>query len=465
MAEAGERADRWRAPNGLALVAGLALAGLHFGLRPLSDNSFLTHLATGRLILERGSVPTTDPYSFTAAGEPWVVQSWLPALFYGVIDRIAGGAGLLALHAVLIIVLALLVGILTARLDSILPRVLVGSLALVIGGAFWSERPLLFGLVCFGLTLVVTDRNADPRWLVPVFAVWVASHGSFPLGFVLLLVLVAGAALDHSPVDHLRRCARWAAGGAVLGSLYPLGPKVLVFPLSLLAGGEVLEGVSEWQAPSFDSLPQRAWLLQLLLAVVLLVRRPSYRAAVPLVAFGGASLLALRNVPVASLALLPGMAIGAEGLGSISSRARSAVATLGLGAALLGAAASIVTAADRPAFSLVTYPVEVLASVRAELGPDVRIVAQDTVGNYRIAVLGEDAKVFYDDRFDMYSTDLAADHRALGRGDERWQEVLDRHRAEVVVWRRDRSLSTFLTLSPAWHVVAADRFWLAAARR
>jgi hypothetical protein len=183
------------------------------------------------------------------------------------------------------------------------------------------------------------------------------------------------------------------------------------------------------------------------------------------VIFGGASLLALRNVPVASLAILPGMAVGAEHLGTISGKARSAAATILAGVALLVAAATVNAATARPAFSLLPYPVDVLAAVRAELGSEPRLVAQDSVGNYRIAVLGEEADVFYDDRFDMYSSALATDHRALVRGGEGWEQVLDRYNAEVVVWRRDRPLSALLTLSPTWHVLAVDANWVAAARR
>ena len=64
-------------------------AGAAIGLRSLADNSFLTHLATGRLILDSGSVPSHDPYTFTAAGEPWTVQSWLASLLYAVAEDVA----------------------------------------------------------------------------------------------------------------------------------------------------------------------------------------------------------------------------------------------------------------------------------------------------------------------------------------------------------------------------------------
>ncbi len=54
----------------------------------------MTHLATGRLIVSGHGIPSHDPYSFTAHGAPWVVQSWLASVLYGWVDRFWGGQGL-----------------------------------------------------------------------------------------------------------------------------------------------------------------------------------------------------------------------------------------------------------------------------------------------------------------------------------------------------------------------------------
>ena len=35
------------------------------------------HLRTGELIVDLGTVPKSDPYSFTASGEPWIDSHWL----------------------------------------------------------------------------------------------------------------------------------------------------------------------------------------------------------------------------------------------------------------------------------------------------------------------------------------------------------------------------------------------------
>src|SRR5258706_14462412 len=74
---------------GTLIAVALAVWGWRIGLRPLGDNSFLTHLETGGRILDHG-IPRRDPYSFTEPGTPWVVQSWLASPWYGVLDRVRG---------------------------------------------------------------------------------------------------------------------------------------------------------------------------------------------------------------------------------------------------------------------------------------------------------------------------------------------------------------------------------------
>src|SRR5437879_6408842 len=73
-----------------AVVLLLGVFGFRLGARPLHDNSMLTHIRTGVDIAKSGHIPRTDPYSFTAHGHAWVVQSWLAEWLYGLAER-AGG--------------------------------------------------------------------------------------------------------------------------------------------------------------------------------------------------------------------------------------------------------------------------------------------------------------------------------------------------------------------------------------
>ena len=149
----------------LSTVVGLVLVaiGALIGVSALRDNSFLTHLATGRLILEDG-FPSHDPYSFSAPGEPWVVQSWLASLAYASLESL-GGLGLVRVAVgALCAALAGVVWLLTGPARNLFVRLGLAGLVVVAGGAgLWSERPLMVGLLGLGLILLAAEGRLDPR--------------------------------------------------------------------------------------------------------------------------------------------------------------------------------------------------------------------------------------------------------------------------------------------------------------
>src|SRR5437867_7535908 len=46
-------------------------------IRPLNANDLFWHLAAGRHILDTGSIPRTDPFSFASDGGEWIDHEWL----------------------------------------------------------------------------------------------------------------------------------------------------------------------------------------------------------------------------------------------------------------------------------------------------------------------------------------------------------------------------------------------------
>ena len=152
------------------LAAGVGAA---IGSAVITDNSFLTHLATGRIIADGGGIPRTDPYTFTAAGESWVVQSWLASTVYGFLVSAGGLEAVRLLMVALTAALGALSWALTRRSDSLLVRIGLTAVSLYIGATMWSQRPLLFGLVALGLALLAAEDRLDPRWLVPIGWLWV----------------------------------------------------------------------------------------------------------------------------------------------------------------------------------------------------------------------------------------------------------------------------------------------------
>ncbi len=440
------------------LGIGVALWGFLAASDALSDNSLFTHLATGRLILEEGAVPTTDPYSYTARGEPWLVQSWLVSWLYGVADAVVGPAAVRVLAGALGAVTAAGVWSLTRPAKTLLSRLLVAVPALLVAGMFWSGRPLLVGYLGTVLVLLSVQRRWAPAWMVPILWVWTNSHGSFPLAVLLLAAVAVGRRLDGVDVRQDLHRLGWAIAGVALACINPLGPKLLTFPLDLLDKTSILRNVLEWASPDFSTTGARLFLVQLLLAVVALVRKPAWRRVVPSLVFVALALLSLRNVPLASLVLVPAMAPGLAGLGSITGRERGATA-LGLGAALTVAFAVVVVSVARaPAFDLRTYPEEATAILAAEglLGGDARVLTSDVVGNYHGLLLGPDAAAFIDDRYDMYPLGLLRNYLVVRGAGPGWADVLDACGVEAVLFERSQPIVQVLTADPAWRVEFSD---------
>ena len=90
-----------------------------------------------------------------------------------------------------------------------------------------------------------------------------------PLGALWL-----GRLADKRDAGVERRCLLWAIGGTVAGAVSPLGPTLLIFPVHLLSRMKELGNIIEWQSPSFSSGWARLFLIQVVLAVILLCAGP-----------------------------------------------------------------------------------------------------------------------------------------------------------------------------------------------
>ncbi len=443
------------------------MAGWVIGLRQLTDNSFFTHLATGRIILDSGSVPSTDPYTFTAHGSSWLVQSWLASVLYATVERLGGATGLRLLMGATAAVLAALAWRLTRPAVSVVVRLALGAVFVAVGAGLWAERPLMLGLIALACVALAVDGGLDPRWLVPIGWVWVNVHGSFPLGIVYVVVIALGGRLDgRHPTKELRVLA-WLAGGVLLGAVGPLGPAVLLFPVELLQRQEILQNVIEWRAPTFDSFSQRVFLLQLVLGVLALVRRPSYRDGLVVVVFGATALLGVRNLPVASLVFLPVLASAAPAWGTLRSRDRTPIASALTAAGVVAAVLFGLVRLEQRDFELRGYPIDALAYLRAH---EVDLTAhhlasKDTVGNLMELLDGPRGEVFYDDRFDMFPDAVSQAHLSLVQDGPTLRSDLARYEIALILWDRTSATGQRLIVDPAWRVLYSDESWLVTCER
>jgi hypothetical protein len=460
---------RLRAPSLESLfVATLVLLGFRLGALPIADNSMLTHIRTGIDMVSGHGIPREDPYSYTARGTEWVVQSWLPEWTYGWLHRLGGFRLVVLQQAVLLAVLTWLITRL-ARSGSPLRTALAAGLAVGIAAPYWSPRPLLFGLLCMALTVTVVERRRSPWLLVPIVWLWVNSHGSFPLGAVYLAARAGGEWLDWKawPRETVRYL--WAFLGSLLVAvLNPLGARLLTFPLTIGGKRSVFESVVEWQSPDFHRTGDRFALVLLAIALVLLFRaRLTWRDSVPAMVFLVISLFAVRNFPLFAIVLAPVLQrILRRPEGAAPRRAptesqlrtnRALLATIGAGFVIFGTLTGV-----GDSLNLRAYPVEAATFLDRGglLRQPHRIAHQDVVGNYLSFRYGRRVRVFIDDRVDMYPLRVSRDYADLLRGQPQALTVLGRYDVDVVLWERDLPLAQVLRASGAWREIFSDERWV-----
>lgn len=468
-----EHQRKWSSPSlGHAVAWICALAGLAIGSRPISDNSFLTHLATGDLIRKTGSIPRVDPYSFSAPGGEWTVQSWLPSLTYSWLNELGGGTGLRLFNGAAVALIVVMLWQLSAPARPLVARLIVMLPAVVIGSSQWTPRPLLVGLVCFLFVLQVLQDQRMPYWLVPIMWIWVNSHGSFPLGFVLIGCFGVGHILDQRLVaDGSWRLPRkemrvfgWAVAGGLVSMANPLGPRLLIFPVQLLSRREALSGVSEWLAPDFDSIPELVFLAVLVAFVVVARSGAKWRLLLPGIVFAVSGLLAMRNVGVASMVLLVVMAPSCQFRGSLRGHEQGVTPRVLVGLAVLGFLVSPALLSQSESVSFEAYPVAEIDWLEEQglVADDAsNLIHRDFVGNYLHHRFGAEAAVFVDDRFDYFPQQILSDHAGLIVGGD-YGAILRRHDARTVLWTRTGGFAAWLYASSDWVVVYESDEWLIA---
>jgi len=253
---------RYAAPflTALALIYAL-LAGLH----TLQDFDLGWQLATGRWILHHHQLFSTDVFSYTAQGSPWIYPALSTMAFY--LTYLAGGYALLSWlgAAACTGTIALLL-----RRDTIATCALA-LIAIPLIANRTQPRAEMFTVILFAAFLNLLWRNyrtgRSPLWLLPILMVaWVNLHLGFIAGlalcgaYVLLELLDLPFAETRPPARaRLKHAWPWLALSAVATLVNPWGANIYI-ALSRQAQAQSLHNlwVVEWENihPSWASLHQ-----------------------------------------------------------------------------------------------------------------------------------------------------------------------------------------------------------------
>ena len=301
----------------------LTLAGVLVGItvtKGVQDPDFFWHLTAGQWMADHGQVPSTDPFSFTWAGQPWTPHEWLSELLMYWLVSGVGRTGALFAFGLFPAAIVISQGLMLSRQGVslrafALPAVLIG---LVIT-PYVTLRPqavswLFLSLLIWFLLELKPERPWRALLLIPFFVLWANLHGVYVIGLGVVATYCLFTIIGRTPMSQAKRPLAVAAIGCLLASMVtPAGPIGILYPFRYVELSDWgLANIQEWQSPSFHEPAH--WAFAGLIVWVGLNRGRNTPGWLVMLSWVGIAmgLLALRNVPIAAVFCLPTLALGME---------------------------------------------------------------------------------------------------------------------------------------------------------
>ncbi|MEO7231063.1 MAG: hypothetical protein ABIZ30_10790 [Candidatus Limnocylindrales bacterium] len=470
-----------------ALIATLPTVDLAYQLR------------AGAEILDGQGIPTSDTWTFTAAGLPWLDQQWGAQVVLAATYQVAGWTGLAIFRAALVGLVAGLI-LLAVRLRAPEMRsrtaALLGLAAFVVMAPALALRPQLLGMVLFAATLaILAGRRARPRavWLVPVLAVlWANVHGSFILAPVLVGLAWLEDTTERSTRGRATFLAALATGAATL--VTPFGFGAWGYAVGITANRQVTAQVSEWQPPTITDVPGMIFWGSVVLvggAALLLIRRgrgapDPWAAVLALIAFGTLGAMTGRGLawwPGVAVVTLAGLVAQTGPIGIPAPRTTRGSKLNALVAGVLVVAGIALLPAWRPVDPDLGVPRGLLGQAPPGITAALRELATSADRVWNPQVWGSwlefavpKPMYAFDSRIEVIPAEVWSDASVVAAAGSGWDQILERGGATIVITDDPETspLAAALATVPlgpaasAWHRVYADSegsIWVRSDRR
>jgi hypothetical protein len=469
----------------------------------LADGDSGWHILVGESLLDTGTLPATDPFSFTMEGVRWFAWEWLADLALGAAHRLNGLEGV-----------ALLAGFVIAATATALLRfqvwlganlfiaVFATMLACAVSTMHWLARPHMFtwGFFLATLWLLESDRR-NPSWrvwlLVPMAAVWVNVHGGFVAQLVTVGIFAVGVGAEQyffaestkgklPPPGLLRYLGLFGLClAATLANPWTFELHSHIF--TYLQSDFILAHVQEFQSPDFRKegmLVFEAAMLLSALACGRAILRGEIAWPLLIGAWAHAGLTSVRHVPLFMLIAAPFLAreltllmdegrrrgwdwldtldeIAADYGGNRDGQPARTGMILGwmpilaLGVTFVVLEQRAERPEDRAQFPSIRFPAAACDALEDRLVGR-KILTTDQWGDYLVYRLHPRFKTFIDGRSDFYAPQIRDDYLALMGAAWNWEKLLARYEFDALLLPADWSLGSVLKEHPDWSVVYDD---------
>jgi len=461
------------------------------------DGDIALHVKLGDLMRAYGGWLPTEPTNTLSGDTPFIAHEWLPEVVLSFAYDALGWAGPVWLTALLLATLS--AGMYRRMLadgTGPWPALITLISAITVMNGHLHPRPHVLTW-CFGFLMVVwleafrTGRLSFRPWLARSAALvllWAQCHGGFLVIFPMLLAYLAGAGVhaltSDTPAPHLQRAKQLALGALVLlgvSAINPWGFALHEHFLAWMANPYMMSFTTEFQSPDFKGSAGRFLLGFLILSWFGLALPRQRPAPGPFFLWLGLTIMALSSARHAALLAvfttpwvahrlhlgLQGAVQGSwiqpalDGLKASNQRLRDGEQQLGgwvtAGLVALGVTWALATGAAPVAMVPAMQPVsaaEWVAEHPDEVGD--RLFNPFRWGAYLAWRLYPEHQVHMNSWHDHLGEAALRDYFAVHEVTPRWQDVLDAHGVDWILYNSGTRLAYTLNASDDWEVVYND---------
>jgi hypothetical protein len=463
---------------GVGLIALLVYLSCPAGgpCRSVADPDIWWHMRTARHLFETGHFLRADEWTFTVAGLPRVNLEWGAEVPYYFAWKGLGVSGLYL--TMMLTVCAILLGVYWLggkRSGNWKASFVAAVAAALMATVSLAPRTLLFGWLFLVIELAVLwgfekDRNFT-LWLPLLFLLWINTHASWFIGFVLMVVFFACGWFEFAwgnlysvrwtPPQKRRILAVIAASIAAL-FVNPWGWRLVAYPLDVAYGQQAtLRYVAEWASLDFHAARGKFVLAVFLLLAILQLIRPRRWSlqdlAFALIGVYGA-LTYMRFLFLAGILLAPMLAIALsrvwEEKPRIASRGERWVNAAGIAALLAFIVLHAPSKRQLQAGVAEVFPQRAVPFVRTLSGKG------NLFGNFNWAGYFEwyapQAKEFADTRVDIFVHQGVLQDYVRATHLQDTFAILDKYRIQYVLLDQKNPAAYLLARSPQWKTVYQD---------
>lgn len=456
--------------------------------RLLLDGDTGWHIRVGEYILDHGTVPRTDLFSFSKPGEPWFAWEWGADVIYALLHRTWGLKGIVVLAAAQVALYATLVMRYSVwRGANALVTLGVGLLAVGASSVHYLARPHLFTLVLLPVSIWLLEadraRNTRAVWLlVPLSAVWTNLHGGFMALIACVGMMMVGTAVEEwwrgtHDWKAVRRYALLTAACSAATFANPYGYHLHEHIAKYLNSDWIREVVQEFQSPSFRAeniLHFEVLLLAGLIASASVLSRKSVVLPLWVLFWAHQSLGSVRHLtiyvtiaaPVVALELtllwkelaerLPKSSVARIlhdlGTDMVRNFRWTSLWPAAMVAGLLVADFGILWPKDFPSLR---FPVNMVKKHESKIRAG-RVLTTDQWADYLIYKFYPHQRVFFDGRSDFYGPALGKQYVRMSAGAHDWKQILDKHSFDVALIPPEWSLASLLKQDASWRLTEDD---------